>query len=116
MRHFFAGILELVQEHGASFHSSSAVDCAIGGNISDKEANVVRKLRRMAPKASTVSSNLDQLIMFLTGPAGCGKSHSLFLLLRSFARTFVVTSLCHLMRLHFTSPLALVLQQRFGGA
>ena len=39
-------LLELVQEHGASFHSSSAVNSAIGANVSDKEASVVRKLRR----------------------------------------------------------------------
>jgi len=83
-------LLELVQEHSALFHSSVAASSAVGCNTSKKKESVVEKLRKTAVKSNKVkggSSNPDQVLMFLTGPAGCGKSHCLYAA-RKFCKEF----------------------------
>ena len=83
-------LLELVQEHSTLFHSSAAAIGSVGSSTREKEKRVVEKLRRMAVKSKKVtsgSSNPDQLLMFLTGPAGCGKSHCLYAA-RKFCKEF----------------------------
>ena len=101
-------LLDVLKDGGDSSRHISSLHEALDSDTEVKRDELIQRLRSKAAKvevgSSGSSTNPDQLLMFLTGPAGCGKSHALYAA-QKFCKHFCTAAAlpCPLMKLRFGS-------------